>query len=121
MIRSVIFTCVMVAVFASPAWSEEQCMAPIAPVIPDGARSTAAQLTSALNDAKAFVVASDAYQACMLRIIEANQKEKERIGTEYGAAAKAYNAAQQRAQQRQLQSAPTPYPAPSSMGDGNRY
>ena len=118
MIRNVILGCAMAMAFVALAQAEEQCTAPVAPVIPDGARSTAAQLTSALNDAKAFVVASDAYQACMLRVIEANQKEKERIGTEYGAAAKAYNTAQQR---RQPQATPTPYPAPSSMGDGNRY
>jgi hypothetical protein len=118
MIRCMILSCAMAAALVAPAWSEEQCTAPAAPVIPDGARSTAAQLTKALNDAKAFVVASDAYQACMLRAVEANQKEKERIGVEYGASAKAYNAAQQR---RQPQAAPTPYPAPSSMGDGNRY
>jgi hypothetical protein len=118
MIRSIIFGCVMTAVFATPARTQEQCTAPIAPAIPDGARSTAAQLTKALNDAKAFVVASDTYQACMLRAVEANQKEKERIGAEYGASAKAYNTAQQR---RQPQTTPMPYPAPSSMGDGNRY
>jgi hypothetical protein len=121
MLRNIVLSVVMIAAAATPAWPEEQCTAPIAPVIPDGARSTAAQLTSALNDAKTFVAASDAYQACMLRVVEANQKEKERIGTEYGAAAKAYNAAQQRLQQRQQQSAPRPYAAPSSMGEGNRY
>ena len=118
MIRSMILGCAMLAALTAPAWSEEQCTAPVAPVIPNGARSTAAQLTQALNEAKTFVVASDAYQACMLRAIEANQKEKERIGVEYGASAKAYNAAQER---RQPPAAPQPYPAPSSMGEGNRY
>ena len=118
MVRSILLSCVMVAAFTTPAWTEEQCSAPAAPVIPNGARSTAAQLTKALEEAKAFVVASDAYQACMLRAVDANQKEKERIGAEYGASAKAYNAAQQ---QRQQQATPQPYPAPSSMGDGNRY
>jgi len=118
MVRSIVLGCVMVAVVTSPAWTQEQCSAPTAPVIPNGARSTAAQLTKSLEEAKAFVVASDAYQACMLRAVDANQKEKERIGAEYGASAKAYNAAQQ---QRQQQATPQPYPAPSSMGEGNRY
>ena len=118
MLRNVVLCVVMIAAVAAPAWTEEQCTAPVAPQIPDGARSTAAQLTKALNDAKAFVTASDAYQACMVRAVDANQKEKERIGAEYGASVKAYNAAQQRQQQ---QSAPKAYPAPSSMGDGQRY
>jgi hypothetical protein len=117
MIRTIILSCVMAAALAAPACAEE-CTAPVAPVIPDGTRSTAAQLTKALGDAKTFVTASDAYQACMLRAVEANQKEKERIGTEYGASAKAYNTTQQ---QRQQQSAPPPYSAPSSMGNGTRY
>ena len=117
MLRNLLLGTVMIAA-ATAAWAEEQCTAPVAPEIPNGACSTAAQLTKALNDAKAFVTASDAYQACMVRAVEANQKEKERIGAEYGASVKAYNAAQQRQQQ---QSEPRAYPAPSSMGDGQRY
>jgi len=117
MLRNIVLGVIMIAAVAATVSAEEQCTAPVAPAIPDGARSTAAQLAKSLNDAKAFVTASDAYQACMLRAVEANQKEKERIGAEYGASAKAYNAAQQ----RQQQYAPKPYAAPSSMGDGNRY
>ena len=106
----------MAIALAAPAWAEDQCVAPTAPTILDGARSTKAQITKTLDEVKAFVTASDEYQACMLRQIAANQKEKERIGAEYGASARAFNTAQQ---QQQQASQPKPFMPPGSMGNGS--
>jgi hypothetical protein len=107
---------IMTMVLATPAAAQEQCVSPTAPPLPDGARSTKVQITNALDTVKAFIAASDDYQACMLRQIAANQKEKERIGAEYGVAARAFNTAQQ--QQRQAIQ-PKPFMAPGSMGNGS--
>ena len=111
MLRKLVLRTLMVVALITPAAAQEQCVAPLAPMIPDGAKSTKAQITKALDEVKAFVAASDEYQACMLRQITTNQKEKERIGAEYGASARAFNAAQQ---QQQL-SQPKPFMAPGSM------
>jgi hypothetical protein len=116
MMRKILLCSVMVIALTAPAGAQEQCVSPTAPAIPDGARSTKAQITKALDDVKAFVTASDEYQACMLRQITANQKEKERIGAEYGTSARAFNAAQQ---QQQQASQPKPFMAPGSMGNGS--
>lgn len=118
MMRKILLGGVMVVALAAPASAQDQCVAPTAPTIQDGARATKVQMTKALGDVKAFIAASDDYQACMLRMITANQKEKERIGAEYGVSARAYNTAQQ---QQQRQSQQTPFAPPSSMGDGGRY
>jgi hypothetical protein len=104
----------MAIALAAPAAAQDQCVAPTAPTIPDGARSTKVQITKALDEVKAFVTASDEYQACMLRQITANQKDKERIGAEYGASARAFNAAQQQQQASQ----PRPFMPPGPMGSG---
>ena len=106
----------MTMALAPPAADQEQCVAPTAPAIPDGSRSTKAQITNALDAVKAFVTASDEYQACMLRQITANQKEKERIGAEYAASARAFNAAQQQQQQASQRKA---FMGPGSMGNGS--
>ena len=114
--RKMLLIGVMAISLAAPAWAEDQCVSPSPPTIPDGARSTKAQITKTLDEVKAFVTASDEYQACMLRQIAANQKEKERIGAEYGTSARAFNAAQQ---QQQQASQPKPFMAPGSMGNGS--
>ena len=66
----------MAIALAAPAAAQDQCVAPTAPAIPDGARSTKAQITKALEEVKAFVTASDEYQACMLRQITANLQDR---------------------------------------------
>ena len=71
-----------------------------------------------LDDVKAFIAASDEYQACMLREVAANQKEKERIGAEYSASAKAFNAAQQ---QQQQASRPPAFMPPGPMGGAGGF
>jgi hypothetical protein len=116
MMRKILLGGVITISLAAPAWAEDQCVSPIAPTVADGARSTKAQITKTLDEVKAFVTASDEYQACMLRQIAANQKEKERIGAEYGASARAFNAAQQ---QQQQASQPKSFMAPGSMGNGS--
>jgi hypothetical protein len=116
MMRKILLCAVTTMALAMPAAAQEQCVSPTAPAIPDGARSTKAQITNALEAVKGFVAASDEYQACMLRQITANQKEKERIGAEYSASARAFNTAQQQ-QQQAIQ--PKPFMAPGSMGNGS--
>jgi hypothetical protein len=113
--RNMFLRSVMLIALVAPAAVQEQCVGPLAPAVPDGTKSTKAQITKALDEVKAFVAASDEYQACMLRQINANQKEKERIGAEYGASARAFNAAQQQQQLNQ----PKPFMAPGSMGNGS--
>jgi hypothetical protein len=116
MMRRILSRAVIAVALATSAAAQEQCVSPTAPAIPDGARSTKAQITTALDAVKAFIAASDEYQACMLRLVSANQKEKERIGAEYGASARAFNTAQQ---QQQQASQPKPFMAPGSMGNGS--
>jgi hypothetical protein len=106
----------MAVTLATPVAAQESCVSPAVPVIPDGARSTKVQITNALDAVKVYIAASDAYQACLLGQIAANQKEKERIGAEYGASARAFNTAQQ---QQQQASQPKPFMAPGSMGNGS--
>ena len=103
MMRKILLSGVMAIALGASAWAQDKCVAPAAPAIPGGAGATMMQMTKALDGVKAFIAASDDYQACMLRAIEANQKEKERIGAEYGASARAYNAAQQQQLKQQLQ------------------
>jgi hypothetical protein len=109
----------VLVMLAAPAFAQGQCSAPIAPVMPDGKTATLPQLNQAAKNAVAFIKASDNYQVCILDDIasqdeqaknnrkaldpairkaledkgDANQKEKERVGKEYGLAAAAYKVA----------------------------
>ena len=104
---------------AAPAFAQGQCSAPLAPAMPNGKTATLPQLNQAAKNAVAFIKASDNYQVCILDDIasqdqqaknhrkaldpairkaledkgDANQKEKERVGKEYGLAAAAYKVA----------------------------
>jgi hypothetical protein len=95
------------------------CAAPTAPTLPDAAAATGDQMKTAMEAVKAFLAASDAYQQCEIESvtaqrkaakdaktkfdegqakaaqarIAANQKEKESVGVNWGAAVKAYKAA----------------------------
>ncbi|HMI95480.1 MAG TPA: hypothetical protein VK479_03145 [Micropepsaceae bacterium] len=139
MIRKILSSAVMVMAVAAPAWAQDQCVAPSAPAIPNGARATPAEITTAQNDIKAFATASDNYQACLAAEISrqkelakqnnvefdpsiqaaleskagAQRKDVERIASAWGASVQSFNAAQQRKAATPARGAP-----PSSMGGG---
>ena len=69
MLRKIVWSGVIIIALATPALAEDQCVSPKAPPIPDGAKATPAQIMTAQNDIKAFVAASDSYQACVAREI----------------------------------------------------
>jgi hypothetical protein len=70
MIRNFLFCGAVFMALTGPAMAQEQCAAPAAPTIPDGARATPAQIGAAQNDIKAYAAASDSFQACIAREIE---------------------------------------------------
>jgi hypothetical protein len=108
-----------VLAFATPSFALAACQRPSAPAAVDGATATKEQLMAAKQAVLDFMGASDAYQACELKDIAAqraaakaakteldpaiakaadarigeNQSDKERVGGEFNAAAKAYRAA----------------------------
>jgi hypothetical protein len=119
--RGIWLSAAALAFLASPAFAQAQdmCMAPPAPVVPNGRTEEASALVQAQKDVVAFIKASDEYQNCLLAEIsavdkaakdsktpidpaikkgleakgDANQKEKERVGKAYNASAAAYKAA----------------------------
>jgi hypothetical protein len=119
MTRGICLSTVAFVLLAAPAFAQDRCSAPIAPVVPNGKTAAAAELVQAQKDVVAFIKQSDDYQSCLLAEIaaeekeakdnkkdpdpavrkaleakgDANQKEKVRVGTEYNAAATAYKAA----------------------------
>ncbi|HXJ01856.1 MAG TPA: hypothetical protein VNH44_11570 [Micropepsaceae bacterium] len=119
MTRGILLSAVALTMLAAPAFAQDRCSSPLAPVVPDGKTSTVAQLSQAAKDVVAFIKASDEYQTCLLAAIaeqdklakdpknppdpaikkaleakgDANQAEKVRVGTAYNAAAAAYKAA----------------------------
>ena len=126
MIRKILLAGAIAVVFASPAWAQDQCVAPAAPEIPDGGKATSAQITAAQAIVKSYADASDTYQACMAREIArqkdlakqtnvefdpqiqaaievkaaAQRKDVQRIAAMWGATVDAFNAAQQRNQRK---------------------
>jgi hypothetical protein len=119
MVRSLALSAVLLAFLAAPAASQNSCVQPYAPSIPNGSSATKDQMLTAQNEVKVFIRDSDTYQECILRDvrgqreaarrdqktldpsieeaalrrINTNQREKERVGTEYNASVKAYAAA----------------------------
>jgi hypothetical protein len=119
MIRRICLSTAALVLFAAPAFAQDKCPAPKSPSVPNGRTATAPELIAAANDVKAFIAASDDYQACLKADIDAqteaakadkkdmdpkvkaalvaqgdaNQKEKERVGNAYNTAAQAYRAA----------------------------
>jgi hypothetical protein len=80
-----------VLVLAGPAAA--RCNEPYAPVVKINANATKQDVAALMNDVKAFIAASDVYQACLAGggpRLEANQKEKERVGREFNTALRAY-------------------------------
>lgn len=104
---------------AGPALAEGACARPEAPATVDGATATMEQLLAAKAAVTAFMSTSDTFQSCVLADLEAqrkaakkakskldpaietasdasiaaNQADKERVGAEFNAAARAYKAA----------------------------
>ena len=104
---------------AGPALAEGACTRPEAPAAVDGATATMEQLLAAKAAVTAFMSTSDTFQTCVLDDLEAqrkaakknktkidpavvsaadasvaaNQSDKERVGAEFNAAARAYKAA----------------------------
>jgi hypothetical protein len=146
MIREILLGGALFISLAAPTMAQDQCTAPTAPAIPDGARATPAQIITAQNDIKAFAAASDNYQACLAAEISrqkdlakqtnvefdpniqaalevkagAQRKDVERVAAAWGTSVQAFNAAQQR---KPVTPAPRSAPAPmgGAYGGGNRY
>jgi hypothetical protein len=104
---------------AAPAFAQEKCSAPVAPVVPNGRTAAASDLVQANKDVVTFIKASDDYQSCLLADLQAqidqaktnkkeldpaikkaieakgdaNQKLKETVGKAYNASAAAYKQA----------------------------
>jgi len=119
MIRRILLSAAVLTMLGAPAFAQDRCSAPLAPVVPDGKTATVAQLSQAAKEVVGFIKASDDYQTCLLAAIaeqdklakdpknpadpavkkaleakgDANQKEKERVGGDYNRSAAAYKAA----------------------------
>ena len=104
---------------AAPGLALADCRAPTAPAAVDGKTATMDQLMEAKKAVTSFIGDSDAYQSCVIDAFKAqkkaaegsktkldpglakaaeaavnqNQAEKERVGADFNAAAKAYKAA----------------------------
>jgi hypothetical protein len=104
---------------AGSAMAQEACVRPAAPASVDGATATMDQLLANKQEVTAFMVASDAYQTCLINDLDAqrtaakaaktkvaketikatddqisaNQADKVMVGKAFNAAAKAYKAA----------------------------
>lgn len=103
-----------------PALALAECQRPAVPAAKiDGAKATMEEIQAAKKDVMAFMTASDDYQNCVIEevktkrdaatanktkldpavtkaadeSIKANQADKERVGADFNAAAKAYKAA----------------------------
>jgi hypothetical protein len=105
---------------AAPGLALAECQRPAAPVAKaDGAKATMEEIQALKKDVVAFMTASDEYQGCLIDEVKAkrdeaaanktkidpaipkaadekikeNQADKERVGAEFNATAKAYKAA----------------------------
>ena len=146
MIRKIISGSALLIALTAPAMAQDQCVLPLAPSIPDGARATPAQIIAAQNDIKAFAAASDNYQACLAAEISrqkdlakqtnvefdpkiqaaievkaaAQRKDVEHLAAAWGASVTAFNAAQQRKPATPAPRSVTPTMG-GAYGGGNRY
>ena len=76
---------------ALPALAAPHCDRPTAPQFDAAANASPQQLAALRGDVQTFIAASDAYQACLVKIgpevttrrIEINQREKVRIGSRF--------------------------------------
>jgi hypothetical protein len=69
MIGKILLPVIFVIALAAPITAQAQCVAPTAPLIPDGAKATAVQIETAQNDVKAYAAAADKFQACLTQEI----------------------------------------------------
>ena len=141
MIRTFLSGGVLVLALAAPGWAQEQCVAPRAPIIPDGAKATPNQIIAAQSDIKAYAAASDNYQSCLAQEIArqkaaaaqnnaeldpnlqsavqiksaAQRTDAQQVAAAWGAAVDAFNKAQQR--KRPAASTPSP-PGGAGYGGG---
>jgi hypothetical protein len=146
MIRKILLGGALFIALTAPAMAQDQCIAPTAPAIPDGAKATSAQIITAQNDIKSFAAASENYQACLAAEISrqkdlakqtnvefdpkiqaaievkagAQRKDVEHIAAAWGASVTAFNAAQQRKQATPALRSPTP-PVGGGYGGSSRY
>lgn len=119
MTRGICLSTVALVMLAAPAFAQDKCSAPIAPVVPNGRTAAVSDLVQANKDVVAFIKASDDYQSCLLADLQsqidaakdnkkeldpaikkaieakgdANQKLKETVGKAYNTAAAAYKQA----------------------------
>ncbi len=119
MTRGICLSTVALVMLAAPAFAQDKCMAPIAPVVPNGRTAAVSDLVQANKDVVSFIKSSDDYQSCLLADLQsqidaakdnkkdldpavkkaieakgdANQKLKENVGKAYNAAAAAYKQA----------------------------
>ena len=122
MTRGICLSTVALVMLAAPAFAQDKCSAPVAPVVPNGKTATVSDLVQANKDVVAFIKASDDYQSCLLADLQsqidaakgdkdnkkgldpaikkaieakgdANQKLKEAVGKAYNVAAAAYKQA----------------------------
>jgi hypothetical protein len=119
MTRGICLSTFALVMLAAPAFAQDKCSAPIAPVVPNGRTAAVSDLVQANKDVVAFIKASDDYQSCLLADLQsqidaakdnkkeldpaikkaieakgdANQKLKESVGKAYNTAAAAYKAA----------------------------
>lgn len=149
MIRNVLLCAAVVVAMAAPARAQDQCVAPKAPAIPDGAKATANQIIAAQNEIKAYAAASDSFQKCLAQELArqdalakqnstepdpgllsavqvksaAQRNDVQQVVTAWTAAVEAFNKAQQ---SKQRQPAATTAPATGYGGGygggmGGRY
>ena len=117
MVRSIVLPTLALALLTAPAFAADNtCKPPPSPSVPDGKKVESHDLVVAANDVKAFMLSSDNYQLCLNdwldkekaeaqaamhpldakiqmthdNLGDANQKEKERVGALYSAAAADY-------------------------------
>jgi hypothetical protein len=100
MIR-IIGLAVVFSSIALPSLAAQHCDQPVAPKFHVAAGATEEQIATQRRDVQTFIAASDVYQSCLskvaqwasIRLIEANQAEKERIGSRFNSILGSYKEA----------------------------
>jgi hypothetical protein len=147
MIRTFLLGNAIVIALAASSFAQDQCVAPTAPAIPDGARATPPQIVAAQNEIKVFATASDSFQACLAQEMSrqkevatknaaeldpsipaalsakgaAQRKEVEKVAAAWGATVDAFNKAQARKRQPSAGASAPSGGYGSGYGGGSRY
>jgi hypothetical protein len=147
MIRTFLLSNAILIVLAASAAAQEQCVAPAAPAIPDGARATPPQIVAAQNEIKVFATASDGFQACLAQELSrqkdlatknnaeidpsvpaalsakaaAQRKDVEKVAATWGATVDAFNKAQTRKRQPSAGASAPSGGYGGGYGGGSRY